>query len=484
MPPTTPPSPSTIDLTAAARPAPPALAPAIAPSTIDLTLSSDDEHDAPARKKAARSAAVEPLPSTPLDFSRCEVIQTAPRPAVVFRDVGGDGLERLCERLVRDASRAFRCAGDDCRGAYRRGPRFASDVAGDLAFCEACAAQIRVGRVSEAPVADGRFGRKGVLGSPGFASMCGAAEKAPGAKDNYQIVADGNSLKVNEKKTILTDADAARWFRAVAGPALRACAAVARRDGARVPAATLGACDGESAAPEGDVRVLRYPATGRSHASFHRHRDHPHYGMVVLASLRATCDFWVTQTSSRPTAETVGRLVTLRHGDLIVFDASREPDGSGFAHGVEVVPSSPRWAERVSVQWRMSVPGRSRRMKLAWSLLNLAEFEPDVYARVLGAAGDRAAALEGFAARALASPALLDDVFARVEAVAVAQPKKYLSRRLGTCFGAPRAYFSCAWHCCPDVTDAVWKDTLAVHVLGARATTTIRLPPPGAHDDA
>lgn len=229
--------------------------------------------------------------------------------------------------------------------------------------------------------------------------------------------------------------------------------------------------------------------------------DHPHYGMVVLASLRASCDFFVQQTAEKPAAnepaarlgrgerlaaDGPGRVVRLGHGDIIVFDASREPDGSGFEHGVEVVPESEKWKERVSIQWRMHSPGRSRRLKLAWALLNLAEFEEPVFAGALqgvsAAPRDRVRELEAFARRALANPAALDAAFARVSAIADANPKKYLAPRLGTCIGVTREHFASAWHNCPEANDAVWNTSLVVHLVGG-GKATLRLPAPGANDD-
>ena len=235
--------------------------------------------------------------------------------------------------------------------------------------------------------------------------------------------------------------------------------------------------------------MLKYAAPKRANKPadaakfFHRHLDHGFYGWVVLASLHAPCDFYL-KLGAEPE-----HVLRLAHGDVLVFDASRD---SAVVHGVDAVyraDASPL-ACRVSVQWRVRVPEMYERVKRAWIAKNLAEFPREALTRafeVCGASrageGTQLEQVQCLVSLAAASEALAVVLFEYVRSVCEAPEnvKKFLAKRLmGT---GIRPQFECARHVDTDVTvkGDVWcHDRVAVPAYPGAPGTPRRSGPPNS----
>ena len=76
---------------------------------------------------------------------------------------------------------------------------------------------------------------------------------------------------------------------------------------------------------------------------------------------------WAAPGDETPRDE---RVLRLRHGDVLLFDASRQSD---VEHGVDAIYRNDdrRLPYRVSVQWRVEHPEIAHRLTLAWMAKNL-----------------------------------------------------------------------------------------------------------------
>ena len=328
--------------------------------------------------------------------------------------------------------------------------------------------------------------KKGAFNTAGHSSMCGAAEKQPGATDAFQVVLDE---QLRHKKKISTWGDPwvqKNWGCTVVAPVLNRCRNILENH--QQPLAEtmqiyfdtqqyLGVLNEDSET----VRVLRYSAgmaqnvnpEGGKKSPLHRHRDHAYSGLVVLVSLRNSCDFYVGQSTGnhdtvpRPkrgaTAQEMaagGQVLRLNHGDILVFDASRTENGSGLVHGVDKIIPDGSWRERISIQWRQNLGNRHRQMRFAWAMTNVADFEKDKFLSMfalVGVATPRFVELDqdrirscNYLSTAISSTSKPEGVrtvlFQAVSSICEANPKKYLSSRVGPCFKCQRSSFGQTWH--------------------------------------
>ena len=381
------------------------------------------------------------------------------------------------------------------------------------------------------------------VGTPGFATMCGAAEKQPGSIDGYQILSD---FQYPRKDKIQASRPASnRWRDAVVVPSVAAvCRILDNNPGSGHQSMTFRKSltylshmlqreredqtddilqrQGFGGLPErsplktdpgdwGDWRFLRYKANkknvdpkGLKESPHHRHRDHPQSSIVVLTSLRCSCSFYVgwsnnEEAGTRPARggkenpENKGKVLTLRHGDILVFDASRLPDGTGLVHGVDAISSGvSRWGERISIQWRMELGDRMRQTKHAWALANLAYFEEELFEHIfkmiineepmltqnLTPPQNRISQLNYLSYRIDESEnwaELRKTFFYAVHNITNNDDnlKKYLAQKLGPCFKHARSGFYNSWHLkkCRDIPDAVWSGFCLAPDLPFRAAS-------------
>lgn len=254
---------------------------------------------------------------------------------------------------------------------------------------------------------------------------CGAAENTgthgKNCDNTFHPLADTNTM-FDDKCRRITPEQSGQWVRSVVQPCM-AAAAAALGSGVAAARPLLEAAE---VAPHvsAEIRVLQYDAPVRTEKKegnqFHRHLDHGMYGWVVLCSLHAECDFYV-RLGPRPAAPTcqcglpcklarvtkegpnhgryyhacrgqynackmwqwtrpgdetpsAERVLRLGHGDVLLFDASRQSD---VEHGVDAVYRSadPRRPYRVSIQWRVNHAEVGARLSLAWMAKNLADFD-------------------------------------------------------------------------------------------------------------
>ena len=458
----------------------------------------DEENEAASRSRifaagpsntnsAASVGAANPLG---LDLSRVEILRRAdPTPVILFRAVGG-GLERLAASFA-----TFDIAKED------------------------------------------RSNRK-----------CGAAENTgthgKNCDNTFHPLAETNN-QFDPKSKRITHAQSAEWVRGVVQPCFAAAAAALRSGGGggggggSAGARQLTEAHDVAAFAPAEIRVLQYDAPVRADKKegkqFHRHLDHGMYGWVVLASLHADCDFYV-RLGPRPAAPTctcglpcklatvtkegdnfgryyytcrgqynackafdwgkpgdevpsAERVLKLSHGDVLIFDASRQSD---VEHGVDAVyknRADPKRNYRVSVQWRVTNPAVAHRTTLAWMAKNLADFDDaDVLAAfdVLGSA--RPQSVSG-ASRVAAVQRLIDvagdaaqqatalNALVRRVCEAPGNGNRFLSKRL---VGGGRVHIESSWHIDPDIREACFRDTVRVPATpgaGGPLRAAVRLPP-------
>ena len=309
----------------------------------------------------------------------------------------------------------------------------------------------------------------------GSGSRCGAAVNSgtngKNCSDTYRVLAD--TQPQGGGAVVVDDAALLRWQQAVVETTMAAAAAALRGGGHTAAAATLrdlGPQFVSGSTRTAEVRVLKYAAPKRadkSKVAFHRHLDHGHYGWVVLASLRASCDFYLRlKPEGQPDAV---RILTLNKGDLLVFDASRKSD---VEHGVDAVHRSDA-GHRVSVQWRVVHPERWEKVRLAWMAKNLAEFPAAELGRAFDLCGLERPSMAGVGARqgphlgyvqllisransSLSVCAVLYNYVAEVCAQRPEGKDRFLAKRVGC--GGRRSGLAQAWHVDKEITAAphVW----------------------------
>ena len=404
-----------------------------------------------------------------LDLKVFEIVQMKPYPVIVLRNAksdNGNKLEHFGEHLVREADEKENKT--DQRSIANRAKRM----------------------------------KRGHFSSKGHTSMCGAAEKQRGARDNYQIILDNQRHhrdKTSGKKEVQD-----QWRNSVVAPVLLRVQEILRngnhqfkkgdtmniffdtqqrnteRQSGSNQRSLLHTDDGDF----GNVRVLRYSASsknvdpeGGKHSPLHRHRDHSHSGLVVLVSLRLSCEFFCGQSDGNN--DTVGRpkkgatpqemavggqMLTLNHGDILIFDASRTANGSGLVHGVDrIIPNqSSGFKERISIQWRQTLADRYRQMQFAWTMTNIADFETDQFKRMFEVVGitprtsnmldqDRIQHCN-YLSHEISSKVNADAqrlvLFDAVSSICAIEENwdKYLSKRVGKCFKSSRYAFGTTWH--------------------------------------
>ena len=374
---------------------------------------------------------------------------------------------------------------------------------------------------------------------------CGAAENAglngKNCDNTFHPLAETNN-KYDGKCAAITPQQMAEWVSGVVKPAMAAAAAALSRGGSTAAAQQL-AEQGELAPyATAQVRCLQYDAPIRGHTEkkeggqFHRHLDHGQYGWVVLASLHADSDFYV-RLGPRPAPPTCGcglpcklsvstkegpnqgrhcfscrgcsntcrtfewakpgdevpsaeRVLRLRHGDLLIFDAARQSD---VEHGVDAIyrnTREPQRPYRVSVQWRVTHTAVSERLQLAWCAKNLCDFDDDAVIAALDKLKVAPRPVSG-AARGAAVQALVDKAGARAKHPRALQKLESLVKEVCNAAGNNRflagrlpfgnkKHLASAWHIDPDIREACFRDTVRVPATpGASGPLrgVIRLPP-------
>lgn len=424
-----------------------------------------------------------------LDFSRVEILRADPTPVVLFRAAGG--------RL------------------------------GELA---SSLADFNISK-------DRRSNRK-----------CGAAENSgingKNCDNTFHPLADTNTI-FDDKCRQITMAQSQSWVRGVVQPVMAAAAEALGRGSQSRSSARQQLVEVGEIAPfaTAELRVLQYDAPVRKEKKeghlFHRHLDHGMYGWVVLVSLYAECDFYVRlgKRPEPPTCEcglpcklarvakdgaNIGRfyfccrgqynacksfewaregkevpsserVLRLGHGDLLIFDASRQSD---VEHGVDAIyrncngDGDGARSYRVSVQWRVSKNDISARMVLAWMAKNLADFDDADVTEAIDTLKPqpRPQAVSG-PSRVAAVQALIDctansegrrgmlKALVRRVCEAERNRNRFLARRL---VGGGRNMIETCAHIDPDIFEACFRDTVRVPASPRAAGPlrgVVRLPP-------
>ena len=328
----------------------------------------------------------------------------------------------------------------------------------------------------------------------GFAENAGGAELSSNGKncdDNYSLVAD--TVPSHDPNKIIIDSghrnsSLSIWYETIIMPILRAVSDALgskSNDFLQRRPASFSPDDTRCA----EMRVLLYE-NGKKQ-QMHRHFDHGMYGLVVLLSLGSTADFFIRVG---PDDE---RVIQLKDGDILVFDASRK---SQVFHGVDAICNDdPRNngkvevnkngltkfqqalltpGSRVSIQWRLYYPELGARVQLAWCVRNLYSFEPDLFEYCCASVG---LAGGGDLKSAIASPKRKDnlqflvdfvskDLANRVGAlmrlvsnICAQNEAKYLSAEIYKWnVGGHRCQFESAWHIDKECSHAAFEEQVRV----------------------
>ena len=355
------------------------------------------------------------------------------------------------------------------------------------------------------------FSNKISMRKCGAAMNSGAGEAASNGKncdDSYQLVADNNYRNEDPKKLVLSAEGLRIWHDSVVRPTLEHVARHLNGEGDDLLLHRRPVGFSAERQNLAEMRILRYRGpTKEGEKVFHRHFDHGFFGLLVLASFGATADFFLRVG---PGDE---RVIQLKHGDLLVFDASRDAD---VFHGVDAIhsdranllcpsSSSPSFSffsssssstssfsdiktilrqkvavpgHRVSLQYRLVWPHKQERIRMAWVCRNLYSFEDHCFRQMvdligLGATvgvGTRLSKLQllvnavSGGCRNGGSDGRFHLLFEAVQGVCNRNPNSFLAGEM-LWWGVgqtPRPQYECAWHIDKDVGNGAHCERIRV----------------------